>query len=150
MSAIACIVLIIVLLAATICEKITEEISVWIWVFGGVVGSVLNYLGYGGVSLKVGILTSVGIYLLGLVFSASLRNAIGGGLIKGFSMCGVYFGVFTIITMIIWAVSLGFAGWIHGLRKKDSIPGDTLTHGMPFLLFAVLATVVYLIVKGLM
>lgn len=124
-------------LVAMIVEYLNQQISPWIWLAGGILAHGLNYLGYGLVSWKEGLIISLAVYVFIVLIYQRVSSMFGGGALKGVCFCGACLGRY----IILLAINLSIVIAVTMLVKRNNrIPGGKMVLAMPLLLIGMVMT----------
>lgn len=115
------IVLGVVLIVATIVNRLCDEVFPIIWIVGGIIGLVCGKLEIGMVSLKESMVTLISLYIitwLAIFIVKGLANMLGGATIKGYWMCSVFLGRYVAVAIALFFIYIVIKG---KTIKRDEI-----------------------------
>lgn len=131
-----------ILVISIIIENIFFDINPTLWFVGGLMALICGMFEIGIVSCTESLIA----FGISIVFSvllySKLSKMMGGGIIKGFWMCAIFLGRYTIILVVTYFIVMYIAKKLFYCMKKDIIPGDTVKKGMPYVTISALITVV--------
>lgn len=130
----------VILILSIIMERRTGNINPIIWTVGGITALIYGILGKGFVSWIESLICLAVTFVMILISYSWLRNAVGGGIIKGLLMCSMFFGRYIIIVIVLIGINIGIAGFLLKQVKKEMDWYGNLLYGTPLLAIAVTIT----------